>query len=82
MGGILQAFAGRTVDDYAAAAAAFLRRGAPDARAQLRDCGYLPMVELLRYLEANGFTCFIASGGNRDFMRPSRTSSTGSRRSA
>ena len=27
------------------------------------------MVELLRYLEANGFTCFIASGGGRDFMR-------------
>ena len=28
------------------------------------------MVELLRYLEANGFTCYIASGGDRDFMRP------------
>ena len=28
------------------------------------------MVELLRYLEANGFTTFIASGGDRDFMRP------------
>ncbi len=35
-----------------------------------RDCAYLPMVELLRYLEANGFTTFIASGGDRDFMRP------------
>ena len=28
------------------------------------------MVELLRYLEANGFTSYIASGGGRDFMRP------------
>ena len=28
------------------------------------------MVELLRYLEANGFMTFIASGGDRDFMRP------------
>jgi hypothetical protein len=27
------------------------------------------MVELLRYLEGHGFTCFIASGGSRDFMR-------------
>ena len=27
------------------------------------------MVELLRYLEGHGFVCFIASGGNRDFMR-------------
>lgn len=35
-----------------------------------RTCGYIPMVELLRYLEANGFTNYIASGGDRDFMRP------------
>ena len=28
------------------------------------------MVELLRYLEANGFTNYIVSGGGRDFMRP------------
>ena len=33
-------------------------------------CGYLPMVDLLRYLEENGFTCYIVSGGGRDFMRP------------
>ena len=28
------------------------------------------MVELLRYLEAHDFTCYIVSGGGRDFMRP------------
>ena len=28
------------------------------------------MVELLDYLEANGFANYIASGGGRDFMRP------------
>ena len=28
------------------------------------------MIELLRYLEANSFTAYIASGGDRDFMRP------------
>ena len=28
------------------------------------------MVELLRYLESNGFSSYIASGGDRDFMRP------------
>jgi hypothetical protein len=27
-------------------------------------------LELLRYLEANGFSTYIASGGDRDFMRP------------
>ena len=39
------------------------------------------MIELLRYLEANGFTTYIASGGDRDFMRPFADSSTASRRS-
>ena len=34
------------------------------------SCGFVPMIELLRYLEANGFTTYIASGGDRDFMRP------------
>lgn len=34
------------------------------------SCAYVPMIELLRYLEANGFSTYIASGGNRDFMRP------------
>jgi hypothetical protein len=28
------------------------------------------MVELLGYLDANGFLSYIASGGGRDFMRP------------
>jgi len=28
------------------------------------------MVELLRYLEAHGFTNFIVWGGGRDFIRP------------
>ena len=34
------------------------------------DHGYPPMVDLLRYLEGYGFTNYIASGGDRDFMRP------------
>jgi phosphoglycolate phosphatase-like HAD superfamily hydrolase len=34
-----------------------------------RDCIYTPMLELLRYLEANGFTNYIVSAGGRDFMR-------------
>jgi hypothetical protein len=36
----------------------------------LLECAYAPMVELLRHLEAHGFTNYIASGGDRDFMRP------------
>ena len=33
-------------------------------------CVYQPMLELLRYLRANGFKTFIVSGGGIDFMRP------------
>lgn len=70
MGGILRAFGGVTVDDYATAAAEFLDGRHPTMDRSFRACGYLPMIELLRYLEANAFTTFIASGGDRDFMRP------------
>ena len=70
MGGILRAFAGVTVDDYAAAADEFLSGRHPTLDRSLRECGYLPMIDLLRYLEANGFSTYIASGGDRDFMRP------------
>ena len=34
-----------------------------------QDCIYQPMLDLLRYLESNGFTNYIVSGGGRDFMR-------------
>ncbi len=35
------------------------------------------MLELLRFLETNGFTNYIASGGGRDFMRRSPRRCTG-----
>ena len=70
MAGILQAFAGQTVDEYVCAASAFLEQARhPTLGRLLRQCAYVPMIELLRYLESHGFTCYIASGGNRDFMR-------------
>jgi phosphoserine phosphatase len=71
MGGILQAFAGWSVEDYAGAADAFLReRRHPTLERAFHECGYQPMIELLDYLESNGFTNYIVSGGDRDFMRP------------
>jgi phosphoserine phosphatase len=71
MGGILKAFEGMEVEEYQASASSFLR-SAHNPRLKLPYLGtaYAPMVELLRYLEANGFTNYIASGGDRDFMRP------------
>jgi phosphoserine phosphatase len=70
MGGILRAFAGMSVEEYAAAAEPFVTKGNhPTLGRPFATCGYVPMVDLLRYLEANGFATYIASGGNRDFMR-------------
>lgn len=66
----LQAFAGMSVESYARASAEFLEHARhPMLNRRLRDCVYLPMCELLRYLEAHGFINYIASGGDRDFMR-------------
>ncbi len=71
MDGICQAFAGQTVDEYSDAAAAFLRSGKhPTLGRAFDQCGYQPMIDLLGYLETRGFTNYIASGGDRDFMRP------------
>lgn len=58
------------VDSYEQRVTAFFADARhPTLDRPLRDCTYLPMVELLRYLEAHGFLTFIASGGDRDFMR-------------
>src|SRR5262245_55386488 len=71
IGGILQAFAGTDVEAYQAAAHTFLHQGRhPTLDRAFFKCGYRPMIELLGYLAANGFTNYIASGGDRDFMRP------------
>ena len=69
MGGFVAAFAGVDVDAYGASAAAFVKTPHPALKRAYAACAYQPMVELLRYLESNGFAVFIASGGNRDFMR-------------
>ncbi|MEZ4769488.1 MAG: HAD family hydrolase [Caldilineales bacterium] len=71
MQGILAAFAGITVEEFAARAGEFLRtQSHPTLKRLYSQCGYAPMVELLRFLEAHGFANFVASGGGRDFMRP------------
>jgi phosphoserine phosphatase len=71
IGGILKAFEGTTVEDYETAAGSFVRQGQhPTLGRTFGECAYVPMIELLHYLEANGFTSYIASGGDRDFMRP------------
>jgi phosphoglycolate phosphatase-like HAD superfamily hydrolase len=69
--GLLQAFAGITVEDFEAQADTFLRDTQhPTLGRGYLACAYTPMVELLGFLAANGFANYIASGGGRDFMRP------------
>lgn len=71
IGALVGITAGMSVDDYATSVSEFyetakhLTLGTPYA-----DAVYAPMVELLRYLESHGFTVYIVSGGERDFMRP------------
>ena len=71
LGGILAAFDGITVEDFEERSNAFLRTAQhPTLSRSYMECAYAPMVELLGYLDANGFSNYIASGGGRDFMRP------------
>jgi phosphoserine phosphatase len=69
--GVVAAFANISVDEFEAAAEAFLRNARhPTLDRGYLECAYAPMVELLAFLRANGFANYIASGGGRDFMRP------------
>jgi phosphoserine phosphatase len=70
-GGILAAFAGITVEEFEAQADDFLRSAPhPTLGRGYLETAYAPMVDLLGYLAASGFTNYIVSGGGRDFMRP------------
>jgi phosphoglycolate phosphatase-like HAD superfamily hydrolase len=71
LGGILAAYQAMSVEEFEARSAEFLRTVRhPTLGRPYLQCAYAPMVELLDYLAANGFSNYIASGGGRDFMRP------------
>src|ERR1700760_432870 len=71
MAAVLSAHEAITVEEHRSRVAAFFAEARhPTLGRPYTSCGYRPMVELLQYLAANGFTCYIVSGGGRDFMRP------------
>jgi phosphoserine phosphatase len=71
LGGILKAFDAMTVEAFEKMAADFMQQTQhPTLGVSYTAVTFQPMVELLRYLEANDFTNYIVSGGGRDFMRP------------
>jgi phosphoglycolate phosphatase-like HAD superfamily hydrolase len=70
LGGILTLSKGQIVEQIEADAKDFIQSERhPILGLIYRDCIYQPMLELLRYLEDNGFINYIVSGGGRDFMR-------------
>jgi phosphoglycolate phosphatase-like HAD superfamily hydrolase len=70
LGGVSGAFAGVGVEDFEAKSGSFLRSARhPTLGRGYLETAYAPMVELLGYLEANGFTNHIVSGSGVDFMR-------------
>jgi haloacid dehalogenase-like hydrolase len=70
VGAIEESLGGMSVDAYEDEIDHFLAGARhPTLDRPLLACGYQPMVELLRSLEAHGFTTYIASGGDPDFMR-------------
>jgi phosphoglycolate phosphatase-like HAD superfamily hydrolase len=70
LAGTLSLSEGQAIEQLEAAARDFVENERhPTLGLAYRECIYQPMLELLRYLEANGFTNYIVSGGGRDFMR-------------
>ncbi len=68
--GALKAFGDITVQEFEAKATRFYDTAEhPIYKRPYQTLGYVPMVELLGYLEANEFSCYIVSGGGRDFIR-------------
>jgi hypothetical protein len=71
LGAVETAFQGMNVTAFSAEVRGWLEGAShPVLHRPYLSCAFVPMVELLRYLEANGFAPYIASGGDRDFMRP------------
>ena len=71
---IVGATAGTSVESYEASVTEFYRVAEHlSLKRPYSGAVYRPMVELLRFLEKHGFTCYIVSGGERDFMRPMTT---------
>ncbi len=70
-GAVLSLHESMNVEDHAALISEFYSEAKhPTLGRSYQTCTYAPMVELLGYLEDNDFTCYIVSGGGRDFMRP------------
>ena len=63
--------AGWSTDDYETTASSWVASTPqPRFKQPYTKLVYQPMLEVLAYMQANGFRTFILSGNSRDFMRP------------
>lgn len=68
---VMATHAGMTTDEFAAIVKDWLATARhPVFQRPYTALVYQPMLELLTYLQANGFKTFIVSGGGVEFMRP------------
>ena len=72
VGAVIAATENESVEDYAASVAEFYRDALHPVleRSRTRAWSTNRWSSCCAHLEANGFTCYIVSGGDRDFMRP------------
>ena len=65
-----RAYAGMTLNEFADFVTQILVRDVDGFEGMTyASCFYLPMVELVEYLQDNGFTCYICSGSDRFICR-------------
>jgi phosphoserine phosphatase len=68
---VMATHAGMTTAEFEAVVTGWLATARhPETGKPYTEMVYQPMLELLDYLRANGFTTFIVSGGGIEFMRP------------
>ena len=65
------AFDGMTLEEYKAFVADYMNTTYAEGLTNLKigEAFYLPMVEVVSYLNANKFTCYIVSGCDREILR-------------
>lgn len=62
---------GITTEEFAAIAKEWVSNSQhPTLKRPIKECVFVPQIELLEYLRANGFKTYIVSGGGAEFMRP------------
>jgi phosphoglycolate phosphatase-like HAD superfamily hydrolase len=68
---VMATHSGMTTDEFDRDVSEWVAKARhPETKRLFTEMVYQPMLELLKYLRANGFKTYIVSGGGIDFMRP------------